>query len=358
MGASPFPPAARAVEEARVAAELGFDATWWPDHLMGWFPNALWPPDHPTIPHPHSMLDPVALVAAASAQARLPLGISVTDPFRRPPALLAQLGVTLNELTDGKFRLGLGVGVSENLHPFGLGSSRPTVELGEALEILHLLWSSSRPVDYRGRRWRLNRARTLTPLAHGRPELWLAAHGPRTIELAARFADGWLPARSTLEAYRQGLWLLRERLQTHGRGPASVTPGLFAWLVLGADHDECHELLASPLLRAIGLFRRNAAFEAHGTSHPLQHLVPSGWGYVPTFLERRSEAERAADAVPWEIVHDYILHGTVAEVVSELARYAEAGCRHAVLFELSRIIFPDDAHLRQEQLGALAGALR
>src|SRR5680860_1449030 len=90
------PPADAALASARRREDQGFDAIWWADHLLHWFPSSIWTPD--LVPQaaagqasPHVWFDPVPVVAAAAGVTReINLGIGVTDIVRRHPASLAQ----------------------------------------------------------------------------------------------------------------------------------------------------------------------------------------------------------------------------------------------------------------------------
>ena len=110
--------------------EQGFDAVWWADRLLHWFPTSIWQPD--LVPQaaaqasPHVWMDPFALVAAsASAADRLRFGVGVTDLVRRHPAALAQTALTLDHVTKGRFILGVGAGESLNLSPIGMANEHP-----------------------------------------------------------------------------------------------------------------------------------------------------------------------------------------------------------------------------------------
>src|SRR5438132_3778987 len=104
---NPVPPLELSVGLGVQAEAAGYDSVWFPDHLMGWFPRALWTPEASSIvnllPSPHLYLDPMVLIAlVGSATERVRLGTSVTDIIRRAPADVARTFVTLSLVTEGR----------------------------------------------------------------------------------------------------------------------------------------------------------------------------------------------------------------------------------------------------------------
>ena len=90
-----MPPASKAVEFAQQAEADGFDAIWWPCHLMGWTPDSVWTEDLTALakyqPNPHMYFEPLMMMGAAGAATeKIKVGVCVTDTIRRHPAMLAQ----------------------------------------------------------------------------------------------------------------------------------------------------------------------------------------------------------------------------------------------------------------------------
>src|SRR5919199_325920 len=120
-----MPPLEVLLHTARRSEERGFDAIWWPDHLMGWHPQSVWTAEHAPLASAmdniHNYLDPVAAITAASTVTeRVQLGTSVTEPVRNHPAQLARAFLSLHHLTKGRTILGIGAGEGENITPYGI----------------------------------------------------------------------------------------------------------------------------------------------------------------------------------------------------------------------------------------------
>ena len=223
---APLDPALAGV---RASEEAGFDAVWWSDHFLHWFPPAVWTPDlvpmAEVVRSPHAFLDPMAVIAASAVQTeRVRLGTAVTDAVRRHPAVLAQTFLTLDHLSHGRAMLGLGVGEAENILPFGFSYERRASRLIEAIEMIRLLWSTIEPVDYEGEFWTLDQAILgAEPYGDRPPEIWVAAHRPRVLRATGRLADGWLPVFTDPGEYGTALATIRGHAADAGRAPEDIT---------------------------------------------------------------------------------------------------------------------------------------
>ena len=174
-------PGADPVGDARHAEKLGFDFLTASDHPSG---------SHPTL----ETWTLLTWVAAHTERIGLVPNV-IGLPYREPP-ILAKMAESLDRLSAGRLTLGLGAGANDAaLRSFGLPvrSAGEKVEaLGEAIEILHGLWSDQ-TFSYQGRRYRTEEAR-IEPRASRRIPIWLGTYGPKGLDLTGRLADGWTPS--------------------------------------------------------------------------------------------------------------------------------------------------------------------
>lgn len=358
------PPTDAVLAAAQRREQQGFDAIWWADHLLHWFPLSIWTPD--LVPQaaaqrsPHIWFDPVPVVAAAAAATRdIRLGIGVTDVIRRHPASLAQTALTLDHLTGGRFVLGVGSGEALNLEPFGVANERPLSRLEDGLEVMRLLMASPDPVDYEGEHFRLRGASLgLRPLGDRPPPIWIAAHRPRGLALAGRRADGWLPLATDPDQYAEMLARVREGATAAGRPQDAVTPGLYARVVVAETREEAEAAIdGSLLMRFIALTRPAEAFAARGAEHPLGEGAFGLTSFMPTAYGR-AEALRLAEAVPPEVVRDAVIHGTPDEVARAVGAFVERGARHVQLTNMTPLAAPALAAASEALLADTVVALR
>ena len=142
-----IPPVDRGISLGVKMEKLGYDALWWPDHLMGWHPDTMWNEEFTPLakhqPSSHVHVDPFAMMAAIGAQTEgIRGGTCVTDLLRRHPASIAQTMLTLDHMTKGRAILGLGSGEQLNIEPYGIEWAKPVAKLAEGLEVIRLLMNA------------------------------------------------------------------------------------------------------------------------------------------------------------------------------------------------------------------------
>jgi F420-dependent oxidoreductase-like protein len=147
---------------------------------------------------------PTLMGYLAARTTTVEIGSAILNVYSRTPALLAQTAAGLDSVTGGRAVLGLGVSgpqVVEGWH--GLPYTRPVGRMRETVEIVRAALRRE-VVEYRGRSFTLplpaaegaGRSRPLKLAARPRRSpipLYVAALGPRSVEGAAAYADGWLP---------------------------------------------------------------------------------------------------------------------------------------------------------------------
>jgi phthiodiolone/phenolphthiodiolone dimycocerosates ketoreductase len=341
------PPVESAFHTAKRNEEKGFDAIWFPDHLMGWHPDSVWTPDiaplSAHLPNIHAYYDPFAMIAAAGQHtSTIKLGTSVTEPVRNHPAQLARTWLTLDHLTQGRSILGIGAGEGENITPYGIGFDRPAGRLEDALRVIRLLWSNDDPVDYDGEHYTLRDAVVgLQPREPGTfPPIWVAAHGPRLCRVTGELADGWLPIALSLEEYAKRWTQIRAAAVKAGRDPDAITAGMWAYTVIAPTDEEAFALVRHPMIKAFALALPESVFTKHGAEHPLGAGTYGLLEYIPSRLTRE-DAMRAIQAVPDEVAYDADLCGSPDTIAKKVDAYAKIGLRHVALWNVSFFAAPE-----------------
>lgn len=173
------PSAEAFVETAERAEELGYDRAWLPET---WGRDA------------------VSLLATMAVRTDdIGLGASILPTYSRSPALLGQTAATLQELSDERFRLGVGPSgpiVIENWH--GRDYGNPLRYTRETIDVIRAVLSGEQ-VDYDGEYFDLSGFRLRSEPPDPAPPVDAAAMGPKAVELAGRFADGWHATNFTVD---------------------------------------------------------------------------------------------------------------------------------------------------------------
>ncbi len=199
---------------ARAAESLRLDSFWAWDHLLYRDP----------FPETGCWEAFTFLGALAASTSRITLGTLVACTAFRNPALLAKMADSLDEISDGRFVLGLGCGWhAPEFAAFGYPFDHRVGRFEEALQIIAPLLRTGR-VDFRGRYYRTHDAalRPRGPSPAG-PPLWIGAKRPRMLRLTAQYADAW---NTDLVVRPERVTELRQQLHAAcaavGRDPATL----------------------------------------------------------------------------------------------------------------------------------------
>jgi len=257
--------------------------------------------------------DAVTVLATIAAQTdRVGIGTSVTNVFTRSPALIGQTAATLQEVSDGRFRLGLGPSgpiLVEGWH--GIDYDRPLRRTRETIEIVRSVLSGE-TVDYDGDVFNLAGFRLRSDPPTTPPRIDAGGMSPKSVELAGRFADGWHALMLTEAGLEERLEDLRRGAELGGRDPEDVR----VTLMMGAAVDE------DPT-RARDLVRNHLAFYV-GAMGTFYREALSKQGYEDTALTVAQEwasgnYEAAEAAIGDELLGDLAIVGTPDEARRQLA---------------------------------------
>ena len=333
-----FPPIDNVLKTVKKFDGL-YDSVWWPDHLMGWIPDALWQPELIELSKfqksPHTFLETLTTMACvASNTSSILLGSAVTETFRRHPAMLAQAFLTLDHISKGRAILGIGPGEAENVVPYGIKWRYPARRLRESIEVIRLLWSG-KISDYDGQIWKLKDAvLSLPPERDGKyPPIWVGAHSDKTLEITGELGDGWIPEHLEINEYFEKLKMIKDASKKAGREPDSVTPALLTSLILAEDSEDCRQMLGSVAAKAYALLTPSEKYEQYGYKHPFGEFNAYKQ-YIPTRVEK-NQILPALEKVPEEICERRYIHGNADEVIRVIENYARKGLRHIILWNLT-----------------------
>jgi F420-dependent oxidoreductase-like protein len=277
---------------AALAERLGFEAFFRSDHYRG-FPG----------PHDQPTTDAWTVLAGIARETeRIRIGALVSPVTFRHPGSFAKVVATVDEMSRGRVEVGVGAGWNEPEHR-ALGLAFPDIReradlLEDELAILHGLWEGPDGWSFEGRQVRLEGASFHPrPVQRPHPPIIVGGEGsPRSLRLAARYADEYNMSSSSPERCAQAFARLDEECLKIGRDPGSVGRSAMVGLLVGADEAELTRRAKAQL----------AMVGAAGTD-------PAAW-----LAERRPR---------W-------IAGTPQQARAMVGRFAEAGVQRIMLQDL------------------------
>ncbi|HEX5542647.1 MAG TPA: LLM class F420-dependent oxidoreductase [Micromonospora sp.] len=277
---------------------------------------------------------PSMLAWLAGQTERIGLGSAVMQIPARTPAVTAMTAATIDVLSNGRFHLGLGVSgpqVSEGWH--GVRFAKPLARTREYVEIVRMALARKQ-VEYAGAHYRLplpegpGKALRLNfhPLRADIP-IYLAAVGPRNLELAGEIADGWLAVFYAPEFADEQLSAVRAGRAKTGRDLTGFDVVPSVPVVVGDDPSPAGVAACAELVR------HYAALYIGGMGSRKQNFYNQlatrmGYGDAARQVQElylSKQHREAAAAVPLEFIDRTSLLGPKERIAERMREYAAAG---------------------------------
>ncbi len=284
------------VELTVLAEQAGFEFAWYP---------------HDTFMHNTWVLTS----AAAMATSRIKLGTVGTNPFTTNPAEIATYVASLDELSNGRAVLGLGLHTHKMVEWTGTDASQAITATREATEMIRALLREE-VVDYHGEyfNWTEQCYLRLKPFRSAVP-IYICAFGPEYLALSGEIGDGSLPMITPPESASYMVPAIYRGADAVGRDRSEVDISGCAWLSLSANSVAAPKVLRSmvsyfgwgleaPALATIGLTPEDFA--------PIKKLIDAG------------EYAQAESLVTDDMCR-LALAGTPDQVIKQIERLAEQG---------------------------------
>ncbi|MDH3293102.1 MAG: LLM class F420-dependent oxidoreductase [Acidimicrobiia bacterium] len=306
-------PPADAPAQIAAAERLGFDSIWTAEAYGS---DALTP-----------------LAWWGSATERIGLGTAICQISARTPAAMAMAALTLDHLSGGRFRLGLGASGPQVVEGwYGQPYPKPLARTREYVEIIRQILARDKPVSYDGDHYQLPHPggtglgkplkSTVHPLRSEIP-LYLGAEGPKNVAMTAEIADGWLPLFFSPkdndfyhEALSEGFARPGARRSFDDFDVAAVVP-----VVINDDVETAADAIRPLLaLYAGGMGAKEANFH-------LDVFARMGFEAACARIQDMylaGDKKSASAAVPTEMVEAVALVGPPAKIADDLAAWEES----------------------------------
>jgi F420-dependent oxidoreductase-like protein len=284
---------------ARLADELGYDSFWVPE---AW--------GYETFP---------LLAEMAVATKRIKLGTGIVNVFSRSPGLIAMSAATLDEISEGRFILGIGTSgkrVIEGFH--GRPFYKPLTQTRDVIRVVRTLLAGGKLSDAGAENAAYRPfALEMTPTRRTIP-IYVAALRQKAIESIGELADGWMPTFWPYQRLAEGRAWIAAGAARAGRDPSAIVTAPFATVLpVGVD---------AGMERA----RTIVAFYIGGMGDYYVELL-SRFGFedeckkIAALYQDKATRSQAAAAVPAAMIEALTISGDPAHCIEELRRRRSFG---------------------------------
>lgn len=267
----------------------------------------------------------VCLAHVAHNTERIKLGISVTNPYTRHPALTAVVAATIDELSGHRLTVGIGAGGS-NHGPLGITREKPLAAIREMTELLRGLWRGEQ-MDYHGKVIHLNQGKL--DFLPSRPDIpvYIAARGPETLKLAGQIADGAIIGALTAESgVRYAMNQIQEGEAKAGRAVGSTDTVAWVYTCIADDVQAAQAAVAKLVVNSLQNSREILdRIDVQLPSELREYFVRTGWSQAPEIV-----AEAAQMLTP-RILDQFSLTGSVRDVARKVEGILAGGVNEVAI---------------------------
>jgi probable F420-dependent oxidoreductase len=211
------------VRLAQAIEHIGFDQIDLFDHVVMAYPSEGRP--DPVYPPGMPILEAFSILGFLAAATRtIGLGTEVLVLPQRHPVLVAKQASTLDTLSGGRLRLGVGVGWQEaEYEALGQDFGTRGRRMDEALALLRACWADER-IDFDGKYYRVTAMAMEPKPPQGRSlPIWIGGSSARALERAGRYGDGWLAGAEEPEPAATMLAEVRQHAHAAGRDAGAIS---------------------------------------------------------------------------------------------------------------------------------------
>lgn len=275
------------------------------------------------------------LTSIAEQTESIGIGVSIANVYSRSPALLGQTAATLQEVSNGRFRMGVGPSgpiVVEGWH--GADFEQPLKRTREAVEIAKTVLRGE-GLNYDGDVFQLSGFRLRHTPPEPRPGVDAAGLGPKSVELAGRFADGWHALMLTRDGLRDRLGDFERgvELGDRDRGDQRVTLSLPC--CVRADGERARELVRQHVAFYVGgmgtFYRDSLARQGHEET---ANRIAERWA--------NGDEKGAMAAIDDDLLDELAVAGTPEVCRERLSTFTDIDGVDAVSVSFSRAADPED----------------
>jgi 5,10-methylenetetrahydromethanopterin reductase len=261
---------------------------------------------------------PVILATVAGATSKIDLGTCILNPYTIDPSEIAMMAATLDELSSGRFRLGLAAGARDFLSWVGIEQNAPLRRVRESVRVIRQILAGGRaPTDCEILRWGSDAYMRFEPVRV--PPIYIGALGPHMLRLTGEIADGALPLLFPPEHYFTVKPLLEEGKKSREATLPELDFAACIWVSLSSDRDAARRALAEKIAY-YGSALSPMILERLGLSR-------DDFADIDRAVVQERDLERAARLVDERMLRIGVV-GEPRDVLERVEPLVEAGARH------------------------------
>lgn len=299
--------------------------------FTGFIPAQVRPPDYATRPDNASWYDnTVSLAVSGVRHPGLGLIYGGVSTIRSGPVELFRRAMAINDLANGNSICFAAIGERYNVVPFGHQRTRGLATFEDHMKLYQLLWERDAPFDFDGKIWKYVNAFIGAERGH-RPQFWAEGAGPRFLEIAAKYADGWVVAvpssAARPEQFAQKVAHVRSLVEQQGRDPDQFGICVFPVCMIHDDAGVLEQAIQNPMIRVLAALYGRLPHE-EWRAEGVETVFPDGWDYSLHWdASELSDAdfEELVGKVSDDMVRRAFFIGSVREVGEQIKGYVEAG---------------------------------
>jgi F420-dependent oxidoreductase-like protein len=281
--------------------------------------------------------DAVSTAAWILAQTqKIRVGTAIMQLPARAPTMAAMTAISLDQLSGGRFVVGLGPSGPQVVEGwYGASYDKPLTRLREYIEIMRLVFAREAPVQYDGVHYQLpyhgaGLGKPLKSILHcERPiSIYTASLQPKSIEMCAELCDGFFPVWMNPDRFDIFEGAVQKGLaKVPGKTLAKFDVAPFVTVAMGDDLEQCRMPVKAMLALYVG------GMGARGKNFYTTYATHLGYGEAALKIQDLYLAGKKAEAmaaVPDQLVDDIALVGPAARIKDQMQRWIAAGKKHHV----------------------------
>ena len=291
---------------------------------------------------------PAASAASAATQS-IGVGIGVLNPYNRHPTLIAMEIGALDELAQGRVRLGIGSGIAASTERMGLRTDRPLAAVRDAITIVRALLKGEE-VDYAGGVFSARKVKLDYPPRRPDVPLLMAARGEQALALCGKIADGLIISNMCPAEFTQTAVLAVRDAARQAQRPIPAQVVQYIPCAVRLDRAEAYALAKKAIGEMLPSFWALAQRVPAAKAAMLRAKALSESDFADAAARLRA-GEGATDVLDDRFVEAFAIAGTAEEALAQARRYGEAGATELVLTFAGRRPEPDMQYLANATRG-------